>query len=562
MRRLSPTAGLCAGLRVLVLLGAGLAASCTPEPKSELKPERKPEPAPVEMRPNILVIDIDTFRADHLGIQREGRPVTPNMDALAARGTRFTQAYSQSGWTVPALVSNLTGVLPVIVSAQDGAVAWRPAGTRDLAEILGIYGYTTAAFWGNTLPGPMATAISPSFELNRMVQKKLPGPPTHEVTGFLSSQPEEPFFLYVHDIDLHNASSFETPDGRVPFDLPLMPVNGVDYQTAYKTVAAKAGEDVALDTILARYDGVIHLYDRAVGQILATLADAGLAERTVVVITSDHGEDFKEHSLAEHGLLFDTTLRVPLIVYDPQGEGGAVVDTLVQSVDLAPTLLERVGVPVDANMDGRSYLSLLGGGGEPYVSRPVFSLTEACHVSLRTETAKLIIRDTRTRADRMWQPAGGQNHVVVTLDEFAAANDLHGAPLADCSSITTPGDAVQLTRHGPGPDELAIELYDLVVDPGERTNLVAEQPETAALLLEPLLRILLDRRHALQGARKEPMSDEAVQALKDRGYWGHLQPGEGAPRKGGRVHRPGRRGGRGPGTGRPGPGSPGARPPR
>ncbi len=483
-------------------------------------------------RPNILVIDIDTFRADHLGAIREGRPVTPALDALAARGTRFTNAYSQSGWTIPALVSNLTGTLPVVIAAEDGEVAWRPAGTRDLAEIVAMYGYSTAAFWGTTIPGTMAAAISPAFQTNSVHQGKLSSPPTHEVTEYLADRPVEPFFAFVHDIDLHHPTAYMTEDGRVPFDNRSIPRGVSNYQAIFDRVRTSDGDEIAAQTMLARYDGVIHLYDAAVGRILAALEDAGLADHTVVVVTSDHGEDFVEHSVAEHGLLYDTTLHVPLIVADPAAPGGRTVDVVVQSVDLAPTLLARAGIPVDRSMDGRSYLSLLGGTGEageaPYTERPVFSLTEACHVSLRTRTAKLILRDTRLHADRRWQPVGGKNNVVVTLGAFADAHDLGNALLADCSGITAPADAVTHTERGPGPEELAIELYDLTTDPGELANLVSVQPQLAQELLGPLLRTLADRRRALAGAQKETMTPATVRAMKEQGYWGLLQPGGGA----------------------------------
>lgn len=480
-------------------------------------------------RPNFVVLDIDSLRYDHVGATRQHGSVTPTLDALAARGARFTHAYSQSGWTMPALVSHLTGALPVVIAAADGQVSWRPAHARDLPEILGLYGYTTAAFWGSTIPGTMSSAMGLTFGTVSMHPNAelLAQPPTHEVVDFLKGAPKEPFFAYVHDIDLHHPLSYRTRDGRVPFDRASTPTDLPNYQRIHAAVAATAGEEAARDAVLARYDGVLHLYDNAVGRILAALDNAGLAERTVVVVTSDHGEDFYEHALAEHGLLYDTTLHVPLIVYDPVATP-VTIDTIVQSVDLAPTLLARAGIPVDATMDGHSLLPLLGGPGEPYPERAVFSLSEACHVSLRTRTHKLVLRDLRPQEGRMWHAVGGANGVVVTLAAFAAAHPLDDAPLADCSAMKRPADGGTTAQVGPSPDELAIELYDLVADPGEHTNLVAAQPDKAAEMLVPLLTTLADRRAALVDAPREVMTPAQIQALKDNGYWGLVHPGAAA----------------------------------
>ena len=154
-------------------------------------------------RPNFLMIDIDTLAFDHVGAIREGQPVTPVIDALGARGVRFTRAMSQSGWTLPALSSVLTGALPVPSEVEDGAVPWRPRGARDLPEILQLYGYNTAVFWGRTLPGPLSNAMSQSFGFVSMPRGPLMTPPTVEEVDWLAQGPAEPVFLYVQQIDLH-----------------------------------------------------------------------------------------------------------------------------------------------------------------------------------------------------------------------------------------------------------------------------------------------------------------------------------------------------------------------
>lgn len=476
-----------------------------------------------EERPNFLVIDIDTLRADRIGATRDGQPVAPTLDKLARRGARFTEAYSQSGWTMPALVSALTGTLPVALAAADGQVSWRAAGARDLAEIFGIYGYTTFAFWGATIPGIMGGAVTPSFHHSAQDEGRR-APPGESVIAWLAQSPPEPFFAYVHDIDLHHAEAWESLSTPIPFDHPSMAQYEPDYQRAYARVKRQHGEAVAQTAVTSRYDGVLNLYDSAVGRMLDTLKQTGQGKRTVIIVTSDHGEDFFEHSVMEHGLLHDTTLHVPLIIYDP-GATSITVDTMVQTVDLAPTLLARAGLPPAASMDGFSLLPLLGGKGEPYVERPVFSLSEACHVSLRTRDHKLILRDSRPRSDRTWRPAGGANAVLVPLSLFAARNPLGDAPLADCSAMVNRAEGRRPAGRGPSSLELAVELYDLKADPGEYTNVVDTFPKVAVELLEPLLHTLSSRATSRVGGPRETLSPLQVKTLKENGYWGLVQPG-------------------------------------
>jgi hypothetical protein len=400
-----------------------LALACSGPPSSPAEPKAA--------RPNFLIIDIDTFSVDHLGATRDGRPVTPNMDALAARGTRFTNATANSGWTFPSLVALLTGTLPVATEVEGGSIRFRAAGVRDLPEILGYYDYTTAAFWGPTLPGPVSDGMSGSFDTVPTREAKERAPPTDLLTTWLAAPPKEPFFAYVHEIDLHNPLAFDPEGGVYPFDHDGAGITDASYQGLYRAFEAKLGATAAQEAVRARYDGVLNLYDAVVGRIIATLDETGLAARTVVVLTSDHGEDFFAHATMEHGILYDSTLRIPLVVVDPLHPGPMIIDAGVQTVDLAPTLLERVGIPVDAGMHGRSYLSLFSGGTRAEV--PTFSLSERCHVSIRTREWKLILRDARPRGDRAWYPAG--QGVDVRLTDFVRDNGLAELELPRCSAV-------------------------------------------------------------------------------------------------------------------------------
>lgn len=513
------------------LVGLGLSAWLYRRAPAGVSPGSGPP------RPNFLIIDIDTLSADRVGAMNAGRPVTPTLDALAARGVRFNHAISQSGWTMPALVSHLTGVLPVTVSAEDGEVAWRPAGTRDLAEILAIYGYETAAFWGATLPGKVTTVLSSAFAEN-IFDHDRGEPPTDALIAWLQRPRDQPFFAYVHDIDLQFPDTYLGVDRKLAFDEHPLPENATSFAHILLQISQSSTPEAGQKAVRDRYDGVIHAYDAALSRVLAALESSGQADNTVVIVTSDHGQDLFEHANIEHGLLYDTILRVPLIVVDPLGDRGKTVDTMVQSIDLAPSVLARAGVPRDEQMDGQSWTSLIGlegiglegiGLDSPvYEERAVFSLTEPCHVSLRTRTHKLILRDIRPRRDRGWPPVWRPNQVPMTLSRFVAANPLPDVPLADCSTMSLPTPSGAPKVAGAGPNTLGLELYDLVADPGERNNRVEDTPEVARALLEPLLHTLADRRKAL--ATRATMSAAQVQAMKDQGYWGLVQPGaEGTP---------------------------------
>jgi hypothetical protein len=499
----------------LVNWGAPRTAVATAE-GSAPAPAREPA-----ARPNFLFVDIDTFTPDRIGVVRGGASITPVLDGLARRGVTFTHAFSQSGWTLPALSSVLTGRLPIPLTVEGNSIPWRARGVRDLPDILSYYGYSTAAFWGNTLPGPVSGGMSRSFASVSVQKRLLSAPPTEEVLGWLGIQPREPFFAYVHDIDLHAPGVFSDSD---PARAPLTP--GPSYEQLYTDAKAEGDEAAARERVYARYDANVHRYDAAVGRILAGLDAAGVAGRTVIVVTSDHAEDFFDHDTVGHGLLYDTTLRVPLLVVDPTApDPGRTVDTVVQGVDLAPTVLARAGIPADVGMDGRTLLPLLGlDPGGTYVERPVFSLTAGCHASLRADGKKVIVRDGRPRTDRAWKPAGGDNGVRVPLDRFAAEHGLGDLPLPDCRTTQVDGTPDDNGPRGPGPSDILVEFYDLGADPGERTNLVADRPADAAGLLRQLLVTLATQRAIATGAPKEPLAPEQIQTIRDQGYWGLVSP--------------------------------------
>ena len=324
--------------------------------------------------PNVVLYVIDTLRADHLGCYGYARPTSPRMDAFARGAVLFTRATAQSSWTLPAIASILTGRLPGSHGAVGPSRAVRPE-VPTLAELLRARGYDTAAFVTNYL-GSAVFGLGRGFDVFRFYAERGDRRPgvyldsetlIRRVVRRLPRSSERPFFLYVHATDPHfpylpprrYARAFERRDVPRPAYLALVEAmrpfhNG---QERWGTRPAPIEErDVTLLHDL--YDGEIRRADAGFGVLLDTLAARGLLEHTLVVLTADHGEEFLEHGGIAHGqTLYGEALHVPLVIRPP-GEAPAAtrLDVLAQHVDILPTILAAVGIPVPPEIDGTSLL--------------------------------------------------------------------------------------------------------------------------------------------------------------------------------------------------------------
>lgn len=487
----------------------------------------EPEAPAPPAHPNFLVIDVDTLSWDHVGVTGGGVSTTPNLDAIAARGTRFTQAYSHAGWTIPELHALLTGRRPRPLHATDGGLRWRSEQTRDIPEILSYYGYQSVAFFGDTLDIGMAGTLSRSFDIRNAAPRRAPGvrpvpsgdPPTADVVAFLESAPHTPFFAFVHDADLHRPDVFLPVPGDDPLAAEMSAAPGADYTDLYLAARAARGEAAAQQAVKAHYDGVVRQYDARIGQLVAALDRTGLAESTVVIVTSDHGDDFFEHAEADHGLLYDSTIRIPLVISAPgQAAPGTVVDTVVQGMDLGPTVLALAGAEGDVTMDGRSLRPLLDGAPGAYAARPVLSMSDPCNAAWREGGMKLIIRNPAT-AHRHWYPAPGPAPSVQALLATAGVTDL--AP-PDC---TQPAKGEGRPAVGASADDLQVELYDVVADPGEQVNLAAARPEEVVAMLRALLPALASAEADAATGPRQRLNPDQVRRLQQDGYWSFVNQG-------------------------------------
>ncbi|MCK0509210.1 sulfatase-like hydrolase/transferase [Aromatoleum anaerobium] len=369
-----------------------------------LKEPDSPVPAPRRNgAPNVLMIGSDTLRADRVGAQRNGQPLTPNIDALARLGTRFGACYVPCARTAPSLISLLTGTWPHTHGIRDNFVPDEETklDLPALPSILGALGYRTAAVsdWCGAdlgkfslgfdildLPddqwnlkylirqGPKDIRLFLSLFLhNRIGRLLLPelyylgGVPQTEQLGRRGRRmisrlaaTGEPFLLNLFYSTTHPPFASEFPyyvrhanpayAGESKFAMARL--------TEPFEIIRRQGEpreEFDLDQILDLYDGCVAQFDDEVGRTMRHLEASGLTENTIVVLYSDHGMEFFEHGTWGQGnsALGDFSARIPLIIADPRQPGGQRVDQVVRTIDLVPTLLELLQAP-SVKCDGSS----------------------------------------------------------------------------------------------------------------------------------------------------------------------------------------------------------------
>ncbi|MCJ7643243.1 MAG: sulfatase-like hydrolase/transferase, partial [Candidatus Aminicenantes bacterium] len=290
---------------------------------------------------NILLITLDTTRADHLGCYGYKPAKTPNLDRLAQEGIRFARVYCPAPLTLPSHASIMTGLYPVTHGVRNNGHDL-PSGIRTLAEILKGRSYSTAAFVSSF-------SMDSRFGLDRgfdvyddTFQSESPFKTQNaerraketfaRFSRWLEINGKDKFFGWVHYYDPH-----------LPYDPP-----------------SPSKEEFEKDP----YDGEIAYMDRYVGAVLERLKELGILERTLVVIAGDHGEGLGDKVETGHGIfLYEETLRVPLILYNPAVfPRSQVIESQVRLVDVAPTILEIIGLKNEAaGMTGQSLVPWLRG---------------------------------------------------------------------------------------------------------------------------------------------------------------------------------------------------------
>ncbi len=487
-----PVAALPLGLAL-----AGLLCAC----------RREPAPAP-----NLLLLTIDTLRADRTSAYGYGRPTTPELEALARSGALFERAYSQAPFTAPSHASLFTG----LVSQSHGLLHWSsrldPAAIT-FAEHFGAEGYRTGAFYNHaSLP---VTGLLRGFEHQSKLAFDTYERTLEALWAWLDADGkgrpgEQPFAIWLHFWDVHRPYGYR--DWK-PFE-QYTPRRGAELELAfaeqgfgpphdlrvgrleehYNVNAARRERALPLPggsprpfgpedwrAISDRYDNGVRYADQGLGELLRGLEQRGLGDRSVLCVTSDHGETLTERPgcwFTHDPYLYEETLRVPLLFRFPGGRfAGVRSPVLARGIDVLPTLIEAAGVaPLETQ--GRSLLPVLAGRDKETL--PLFAQTQ-------TRAAK----ESDARLPKDQQGAWLEHRQAILDGRFKLIRQIE-------------------------PERL--ELYDLSADPGEQRDLSTDPAGAAEA--ERLLGRLLDLERSLpsRGLGRRQQSADELRMLNALGY--------------------------------------------
>jgi choline-sulfatase len=407
-------------------------------------------------KPNVILISLDTTRADHLGCYGNGNARTPAMDKLAQNGVLFSQTASTAPLTLPSHSSIMTGLYPTNHGVRLNGTNALSQQHVTLAEALSDQGYQTGAFIGAfVLDGRWGLnqgfgRYDDQFDLARFKQLDLAAVqrPADQVIdaalGWLEGQKSSPFFAWIHLYDAH--TPYAPPE-------PLLSEFG-----------SRGAEGL--------YDGEIAFVDQQVDRLVSWLRTAGLNERTIVVVVGDHGEALGSHGEGTHGFyIYDYALHVPFIVSTPIDRmRGVRVDTQVSLVDVFPTVLGLTGVDSKSTIHGRSLVPLMLGSPP---GEEVFAYSESMAPDLQFG----------------WSA-------------------LHSLRSARYKYIEAPRP----------------ELYDLVADPGEQTNIFGRQATFAFELSRRLERLIADSSRDAPAPEAANLDQQTLERLAALGYVGTSAP--------------------------------------
>jgi len=316
----------------------------------------------------IILISLDTLRADHLGVYGYHRNTSPSIDAFSRESIVFEHAVAQASWTLPSHMSIMTSLYPSFHGVY-GMTKNKYLSSKHvtLAELLREGGYRTAAFTDGGWMHP-AFGFHQGFDVYDGKQKEGIAKILPKVKKWLDENRSNPFFLFVHCLDIH-----------APYD-PPPPYNTIFHDFTYtgklENILAASEKKTQLNDedirhFVALYDGGIRYTDEKIGEFLSYLRESGLEDQSVIIIISDHGEEFMEHGgLLHEQLYYRPNLQIPLIMRIPDYPRKETrVNELVQSIDLLPTILEISGLPPHPEAQGKSVLPLIKKKRKNFINR-------------------------------------------------------------------------------------------------------------------------------------------------------------------------------------------------
>lgn len=427
----------------------------------------------LESRPNLILISLDTTRADHLGSYGNRRDATPNLDSFAASANRYQNAFAPGPWTYTSHIEMLTGQIPQEIGVYTGRVNI-PKSIPIFAEQLARAGYQNTAYVDSPSKGYVGAkrGFGRGFHRYRHAPHRtnMPLEIDAKVTAKMGMEwikskwdQERPFFLFLHTKTAHKLKvKFAHEDYRnPPYDVPDDRFRFIsEEQAAYVwqdpelgnggdllgslTDAYVLGErhpenfpTDQLATLEGLYDGALFRIDQAFGELVLFLRKRDLYENTLIIVTADHGEEFLEHGLFNHHQLYQETTRIPLIVKFPGQTEGRVVKENVRLADIAPTLLAAAGIEIGPELRG---IALRETGTRIDPERLIFG------ASYKPKDTKGVRR----------------KHLSLRRGEWSL-----------------------IYRIQPKTGEKSLELFNRAVDPGERSP-VLDEPERVAEMWDTL----------------------------------------------------------------------------
>ncbi|HPM76854.1 MAG TPA: sulfatase [bacterium] len=377
--------------------------------------------------PNVILISIDTLRADHLSCYGHPQNLTPNIDAFAREGVTFANTIAQSSWTLPSHASMLTGYLPSSIGVFHESFPLRESVTT-LAELLREQGYATVSFNGGVLLDAhfgFAQGFDRYWSFDGNNNPNNPNS-MNDLASILNKTRRnlptlkgKKFFLFFHTYQLHDPYNFHP---------------GISEPGAAKC----SDSEQNIPECLLAYEGEVRYVDRQMGTLFQLLRENGLLDNSLIIFTSDHGESFlrdKHHHTGHAIYLYDELIKVPLIVRFPGGEhAGRAIGAQVRLLDLVPTILDFVQARRFPG-EGKSLLPLIAGTEtkdrhslSEYYKNPHLKIKNLTRFSLRTPEAKLIVNQRRTENEffDLQRDPGELDNLLAqpTDDEQARANEL------------------------------------------------------------------------------------------------------------------------------------------
>lgn len=411
-------------------------------------------------QPNIILVILDTVRNDFTGPGGNQSGLTPQLDELAAGGTVFRNAWATAPWTLPVHASIFTGMLPSGHGCNINH--WRfDEKHRTAAAILGRAGYETAAFYSNPWLSDRLTGVLHGFELRR--ESPLGGAipmstgrsdqggasSNQDISQWLDQRPRpKPFFLFVNYLEAH--LPYDPPaDYREEHlaDLPLDDVVSIAWSEEFNA-GLHPSAAVDWERVRRLYGGDVNHVDRLLAGLIKMLKDHGVYEHSIIIVTSDHGENLGEHGLMEHQYsVHETLLSVPLVIRAPKRLMTGVRNEPVMLIDLFATILESAGVRgEDIPANGRSLFSIPGA---------------------RTNAA-----GGTDRGDRLLVAEYGGGHPSLVNSLRALNPNLDPKPFQRGYGTVRRGDF----RLTVGTDS-TVWLHNTAADPAQKVNIAREHPQ-------------------------------------------------------------------------------------